>query len=334
MRSAYKVGLWFLGAGVLVLLIVAIDMFHEYGGGGKVKLLANVTVDGKIKPGEYTNHFFNKKTGYSLYWRIKGGNIYFGLHSPKKGWVAVGLGGKKAMQDADIYMGYVKNGKTYFKEEWGNTPYSHVPLSSLGEKSVVEKYAGSITPSGVDIEFVRPLKVNEKHVKSIVNKKMRVIFAFSSAKDFTTYHGANSRGITEINFFAKPVVKKSNGLKMWVEDVKSYQIAGIVWGVLFIMVAFIAFVSGWIEKDVSSPIHVRKEVVGTGPFVSILLLIGFDIFLIIAFIVELFIKTTPSTRGFTASLIFFIVAVVIALYRHYYIDEEVVVHDLDDELPW
>ena len=334
MRSAFKIGLWFLAAGILVLLAVAIDMFHEYGSRGKVKLLPKVIVDGKIKPGEYTNHFFDKKTKYSLYWRIQDGKIYFGMHSPKKGWVAVGLGGKNAMKDADIYMGYVKNGKTYFKEEWGNTPYSHIPLSSLGEKSVVEKYAGSITTSGVDIEFVRPLKVNEKHIKSIVNKKMRVIFAFSHAKDFTTYHGANSRGITEINFFAKPIVKKSNGLKMWVKDVKSYQIAGIAWGVLFIMVAFIAFVSGWIEKDSHSPIHVKKEIVGTGPFVSILSLLFIDIILMIAFVVELFIKTTPSTRGFTASLIFFIMAVVIALYRYYYIDEEVVVHDLDDELPW
>ena len=334
MRSAFKIGLWFLAAGLLVLLVVAVDMFHEYGGGGEVKLLPTVTVDGKIKPGEYTNHFFDKKTKYNLYWRIEGDKIYFGMHSPKKGWVAVGLGAKKAMQDADIYIAYVKNGKAHLSEEWGNTPFSHIPIKNTGEKSVVEKYAGSIASNGVSIEFVRPLKVNGKHAKSITNKKMNVIFAYSTAKDFTTYHGAGSRGSTKINFFAKPVQKKSSGLKMWVEDVKSYQIAGIVWGVLFLMVAFIAFVSGWIERDVSVPIHIKKDVVGTGPFVSILLLILLDFTLIVAFVVELFIKTTPSTRGFTASLIFFILAIVVALYRRYYIDERVVVHDLDDELPW
>jgi len=334
MRSAFKIGFWFLAAGFVVLIAVAIDMFHENASKGEVKLLPHVTVDGKIKPGEYTNHFYDKKTKYSLYWRIQNGKIYLGMHSPKKGWVAVGLGAKKAMQDADIYMGYVKNGKTYFSEEWGNTPYSHIPLSSMGEKSVVQKYAGSITAKGVDVEFVRPLKVNEKHVKSILNKNMKVIFAYSNAADFTTYHGPGSRGITTINFFSKPVSKKTPGLHMWVEDVKSYQIAGIVWGVLFLMVAFISFVSGWVEKDPHSPIHISKEIVGTGPFVSILSLLFLDIVLIIAFIVELFIKTTPSTRGFTAALIFFILAIVIVLYRRYYIDEEVVIHDLDDELPW
>ena len=334
MRSAFKIGFWFLAAGILVLFLVAVDMFHENASKGEIKLLSHVTVDGKINPGEYTNHFYDKKTKYSLYWRIQNGKIYFGMHSPKKGWVAVGLGAKKAMQDADIYIAYVKNGKAYLSEEWGNTPYSHIPLSSMGEKSVVQKYAGSVTAKGVDIEFVRPLKVNEKHVKSILNKNMKVIFAYSNAADFTTYHGPGSRGMTTINFFSKPVSKKISGLHMWVEDVKSYQIAGIVWGVLFLMVAFISFVSGWIEKDLHSPIHISKEAVGTGPFVSILLLLLIDFALIIAFVVELFIKTTPSTRGFTASLIFFIIAIVIALYRHYYIDEEVVVHDLDDELPW
>ncbi len=334
MRSSFKIGLWFLAAGLLVLIVVTIDMFNEYGSKGEVKLLPNVTVDGKVKPGEYTNHFFDKKTKFSLYWRIIGGKVYFGMHSPKKGWVAIGLGAKRAMQDADIYIAYVKNGKAYLSEEWGNTPYSHIPLSSMGEKSVVEKYAGSVTAKGVDIEFVRPLKVNEKHVKSILNKNMKVIFAYSNSADFTTYHGPGSRGTMTINFFSKPVSKKAPGLHMWVEDVKSYQIAGIVWGVLFLMVALISFVSGWIEKDPHSPIYISKEAVGTGPFVSIMLLLFIDFALIIAFIVELFIKTTPSTRGFTASLIFFIIAIVIALYRHYYIDEEVVIHDLDDELPW
>ncbi len=335
MRAAFKVGLWFLGAGLVVLFIVALDMFHEYGGGGEVKALSGVTIDGKIVPGEYTSKYVDKKNGYRLYWRIKGSKIYFGLHSPKQGWVAVGLGAKKAMQDADIYIAYVKNGKTYISEEWGNTPFSHIPLKSMGIKPCIEKVAGTMSSKGTDIEFVRPLKVNEKHVKSILNKQMTVIYAYSpSAKDFTTYHGPGSRGTTKINFFAKPVSKKAAGLKMWVEDVKSYQIAGIVWGVLFLMVAFVAFVSGWIEKDVTSPIHVRKDIVGTGPFISILLLLLFDFALIIAFIVELFIKTTPSTRGFTGFLMFFTFTIVIALYRHYYIDEEVVEHEIEDELPW
>ncbi len=333
-KKINKVGWWFLGVGAVILFIVALNMFHEYGSSGKVKLLSKATVDGKLNPGEYTNSFTDKKNGYKLYWRISGKNIYFGMHSPKKGWVAVGLGAKKAMQDADIYIAYVKDGKAHIREEWGNTPYSHIPIKNMGEKNDVEKYAGKINSNGIDIEFERPLKVLQKHTKSIEKRDMNVIFAFSTAADFTTYHGAGSRGSTKINFFAVSKAKKSGGLKMWVEDVKSYQIAAITWGVLFLMAAFIAFVSVWIEKDSDSPIHVRKEIVGIGPFISILTLGILDIILIIAFIVELFSKTTPSVRGLTASLVFLLIAVMIALYRHYYIDEEVMVHEMDDELPW
>jgi len=332
-NSKNRVGWWFLWVGLAIILLVAADMVAE-NLKPSVKLLSKVTVDGNIQPGEYTHHFFDKKSKYNLYWRIIGNKIYFGMHSPKKGWVAVGLGAKKAMQGADIYIAYVKGGKTYLSEEYGNTPFSHVPLKSLGAKPVVEKYAGKVCSKGTFIEFERPLKVNSKYAKSIQKKKMTVIFAFANAADFTTYHGAGERGTTHINFFATQKAKKTSGLKMWVEDVKSYQIAFLIWGVLFLMVAFIAFVTGWIEGDVSKPVHIRKDNVEAKPFFILVVLGVVDIVLIFGFVVSLFSNTTPSTRGFLAALVFAVLAAMVALYRHYFIDEEVVMHDMDDQLPW
>ncbi len=332
-NSKNRVGWWFLVVGILILIGVAVDMFAE-NAKTHVKLLSSVTVDGNVQPGEYTHHFFDKKSKYSLYWRIMGKNIYFAMHSPKKGWVAVGLGAKKAMQDADIYIAYVKNGKTYISEEYGNTPFSHVPIKNMGGKPVIEKYAGKLCDKGVYIEFERPLKANSKFVKNIENKPMSIIFAYSTAADFTTYHGAGSRGATKINFFATSAGKKSSGPGMWVEDVKSYQIAFIIWGVLFIMASFIAFVTKAIEGDVSKPFYEKKKNVGAGPFTAIVILSLFDIFLIVVFIIELFSKTTPTLRGLIMALIFFVLAIITALYRHYYIDENVTMHEMDDELPW
>ncbi len=328
-----KVAWWFLFAGLVIIIGTTIDMVGE-NFKPAAKLLSTVTIDGNIQPGEYTHHFYDKKTKFSLYWRIINSKLYIAMHSPKKGWVAVGLGAKKAMQDADIYIAYVKNGKTYLSEEFGNTPFSHVSIESLGGKSVVEKYAGKACSKGTFIEFERPLKVNLKYAKSIEKKPMTVIFAYSTAADFTTYHGAGSRGTTKINFFATATKKESSGLKMWVEDVKSYQIAFLIWGVLFLMVAFIAFITGWIEGDMDRPVHIKKGTVGNGPFMTLVILGLIDIALVVGFVVALFSKTTPSTRGFLAALVFFVLAIMVALYRRYFIDEEVVMHEMDDQLPW
>ena len=332
-KPGRKVAWWFLFVGIFIITLVAVDMVAE-NAKPQVKLLSAVKIDGNVQPGEYTNHFLDKKSGYSLYWRIKGKNIYFAMHSPKKGWVAVGLGAKKAMLNADIYIAYVKNSKTYISEEFGNTPFSHVSIKNMGGKPIIEKYAGKITPKGIYIEFERPLKASSKFSKSIENKPMNVIYAYSTAADFTTYHGAGSRGQTKINFMASSKEKKSKGLGMWVDDVKSYQIALIIWGVLFLMASFIAFVTTFIEGDTTQPVYEKKDDVGNGPFIAIVFLGLFDIFLVVAFIVELFSKTTPTVRGLIMSLAFFVLAVITALYRRYYIDENVTMHEMDDELPW
>jgi hypothetical protein len=331
--SKFKVAWWFLIVGILIIAGVGIDMFAE-NAKPSTKILSSVKVDGNVMPGEYTHHFFDKKSKYDLYWRVIGKDIYFAMHSPKKGWVAVGLGAKKAMQDADIYIAYVKGGKAYLSEEYGNTPFSHVPIKNVGGKPVVKKYAGKVCSKGIFIEFERPLKVNSKFAKSIEKKNMNVIFAYSTAADFTTYHGAGSRGTTKINFLATSTGKKSSGPGMWVEDVKSYQIAFLIWGVLFLMASFIAFVTTAIEGDTSKPIYEKKNKVGSGPFMVIGFLGLFDIFLVVLFIIELFSKTTPTARGLTMSLAFFVLAVITALYRHYFIDENVTMHEMDDELPW
>ncbi len=332
-KGKFKIAWWFLVIGALILIGVGIDIFAE-NTKPTIKTLSFVTVNGNIQPGEYTHHFFDRKTKYSLYWRIIGKNIYFAMHSPKKGWVAVGLGAKKAMKDADIYIAYVKNGKTYLSEEYGNTPFSHVSIKNMGGKPIVEKYAGKINSKGIFVEFKRPLKVNSKFAKTINDKVMNVIFAYSTAADFTTYHGAGSRGTTKINFLASTTNKKSSGPKMWVEDISSYQIAFLIWGILFIMASFIAFVTTAIEGDTSKPVYEKKDSVGSGPFIVIGFLGLFDIFLVVLFIIELFSKTTPTARGLTMSLAFFVLAIITALYRHYYIDENVTMHEMDDELPW
>ena len=314
MRSSYKIGLWLLFAGILILSITAVSILQEPKSTGSS---STITIDGRVKPGEYNNRYFDKRTGYKLYWRIVGNDIYFDMHSPEKGWVAVGLGATMAMQDADIYMGYVKNGKTYFSEKWGDSPYSHVPFKNLGRKSIVEKFAGSVTKDGEDIEFVRPLHARGRYVKSIMDKPMNVIFAFSGVKDFTTSHEPSSCGSVRINFFTKPKLQATSGfLHMWVKSLKTYQIAGIAWGTLFIIASIIFIINGWfigrwIEED--HTLSMPRERIGLLPFIVVLSLSLLDLALIVVFTAELFMNVTPSARGFTVSMVFLIFAVIVIL---------------------
>ena len=323
-----RVAFWFGLIGTVILLITGWDMIKE-NSPKTVSILSSVKIDGNIQPGEYTHHFIDKKNKYELYWRVIGKDIYFGLHSPKKGWVAVGLGGKKAMLGADIYIAYVKNGKTYIREDMGNSPFSHMPVTG---ENTIEAYAGKVCSKGTFVEFKRKLSGMGKTV-TITNKPMRVIYAYANTADFNSYHGPGSRGITQINFLAKAKEKKS-GIGMLVEDVKSYQIAGIIWGVLFLFVSFIAIVTSFLEGRVESPVFISKEPVGLGPFAVLSGLAIFDILLVVLFVILLFVKTTPTLRGLIAASVFLILSIIVALYKYFYIDEEVVVHELDDELPW
>ena len=132
------------------------------------------TLNGVIATGEYAHSFHDKATGMDLSWSIVGKKIYFGLHSPGKGWLALGLAPEgPAMKGAEIMMGFVKKGQAYMQDEFGNTPYTHEPVTKAGETADLIKFAGSEDAQGTTLEFARPLNPGGRSEERRVGKECR-----------------------------------------------------------------------------------------------------------------------------------------------------------------
>jgi hypothetical protein len=160
------------------------------------------TIDGMIMKGEYAHTLHDETTGMDLSWSVVGDKIYFGLHSPGQGWLALGLAPDgPAMKGADIFIGYIKDGQAIMQDEFADTPYSHKPDTDAGGSSDIISFAGSQDESGTTLEFERLLVTGDAHDKPIVQGKMFVILAYSDKADFTSYHGKH-RNTVQVDFFA------------------------------------------------------------------------------------------------------------------------------------
>ncbi len=202
--TKFKVPGLFLVVGIVISVFASVNLYAHYVPKTEhAKLLSAVTINGTITPGEYTHHYYDKKINYNLYWRVIKDRIYFAIQSPDKGWVGLGLAPTgPVMKGADIYMGYVKNGETYINEEYAEIPYSHVPITQAGGKNSIISYKGKVSSSGTTIEFDRLIKSIGKHNVPIENKPITLMFAYSNAKNFTTYHGPNNTEV-KINLVGK-----------------------------------------------------------------------------------------------------------------------------------
>ncbi|HED03236.1 MAG TPA: hypothetical protein ENI60_00470 [Candidatus Fraserbacteria bacterium] len=159
------------------------------------------TLNGVIAAGEYAHSLHDKATGMDLSWSIVGKKIYFGLHSPGKGWLALGLAPEgPAMKGAEIMMGFVKKGQAYMQDEFGNTPYTHEPVTKAGETADLIKFAGAEDAQGTTLEFARLLNPGGKDQKSIVPGVMTIMLAYADKDDWTTYH--RQRSEVKLDLFA------------------------------------------------------------------------------------------------------------------------------------
>ncbi len=322
MTNNLKTSTIFFTIGIVVLIFVTYEILHN-----NIQPHVNMNILGT----QYTNHFFDKKTKINVFWKIDNNKIHFALESPGQGWVGIGFNPKgPVMNGADIFMGFVKNGKTYINEEYANTPYSHEPIVQAGGKDCILSYKGESTHNGTILTFVRNLKSCGLHDKTISNKDMTVMLAYSNGKDFTKYHGPNHNEV-HINFFNNITKHKSY---MITSHLTSYQIGLIAWALLFTIVGIVGFASYFIEKNTHQPTLVKKSNVGVFPFVSIMILSIAEIVNSIYLIIELYSNAVNSIIGLTAGLDFIVMALIVLFYRIFYINDEVITQDINDEIPW
>jgi hypothetical protein len=94
-------------------------------------------------------------------WSIEGENIAIKLSAPTKGWVGIGFHPIEQMKDANIIIGFVKDGKVEIEDDFGNQPTIHTADVRRGGKNDVTVIGGSETGNTTTLEFSIPLRSDD-----------------------------------------------------------------------------------------------------------------------------------------------------------------------------
>jgi len=133
--------------------------------------------------------------GFTFQWNIDGKNLNVILSYQTTGWVAVGFDPSRMMKDANIIIGYVKDGTAVVSDQYGSTATSHRPDTSAGGSDNVSNVSGSESGGVTELRFTIPLDSGESTDRAIVpGQSYRVIFAHgpNGADDERTYHAGRT----------------------------------------------------------------------------------------------------------------------------------------------
>jgi hypothetical protein len=134
--------------------------------------------------------------GVSFELAFIGEEVEITLKAKTTGWIAFGLDPTRRMNGADFVLGYVKDGKAFAEDHFGNGDFSHRPDVSLGGTNDVISAKGS-EDSGVTTLTVRlPLTSKDEKDKKFTPGKHKLLLSYALKDDLSAKHA--SRGSVEI----------------------------------------------------------------------------------------------------------------------------------------
>lgn len=117
-------------------------------------------------------------------WTADGDKLAVKVAAPTESWVGIGFNPTEEMKDANIIIGYVKDGEVKIVDEYGDRETSHSSDTKLGGSDDVTIVGGSEEGGVTTIEFVIPLNSGDKSDNVIdVNSDTKVILAYGSGRD-------------------------------------------------------------------------------------------------------------------------------------------------------
>jgi hypothetical protein len=137
-----------------------------------------------------------EKNGISVSVLIKGDTAEITVSAEVRGWVAVGFNPTNKMKDADILIGYVKNGVAYARDDFGTGTGSHAEDEKIGGKNSIISFSGTESGGRTTMTFVVPRDSGDHKDSKLLPGKHVVILAASNSDSFTGFH--SKVGKTEI----------------------------------------------------------------------------------------------------------------------------------------
>ncbi len=119
---------------------------------------------------------------------IVGPNAEITVSAPYSGWVAVGFDPSRKMADANLLIGYVKDGVAYGRDDFGASQVSHKADKDLGGVDNLISVSGSETDGVTTITFVIPVNSGDSKDVALTKGRHQVILAASRSDNFTGMH--------------------------------------------------------------------------------------------------------------------------------------------------
>ncbi|GAB1482340.1 hypothetical protein MASR2M78_11550 [Treponema sp.] len=119
---------------------------------------------------------------------IKGETAEITLSAPYKGWVAVGFDPSSRMKDANVIIGYVKDGKAFARDDFGTSQISHNDDEKLGGRSNLLSYSGTEVDGLTTMNFTIPLDSGDSKDVVLSKGSHTIILGASNSDSFTGFH--------------------------------------------------------------------------------------------------------------------------------------------------
>lgn len=142
-------------------------------------LAAAVMAFGSISP-LYSQQGTVENQGITLTWEIEEDYLLVTVKAPTEGWVAVGFKPERAMQGANIIIGYVeRDGTVVVEDHYGTRPVAHQPDVSIGGTRDVERIEGSETGGYTELSFAVPMQPDDDYDATLTpGETLTVILAY------------------------------------------------------------------------------------------------------------------------------------------------------------
>jgi len=150
--------------------------------------------DGVIADNEYSKvQIFGELEVYS---RIDGDMVRLALKAKTNGYVAIGFDPSERMKDADIILGFVKDGQAVLNDMYSTgVTGPHPPDDQQGGQNNVTVFGGSKKDGVTVIEFERKLVTGDSKDKVIKIGENKVIWAVGDAETAAAKHIKRGSGV-------------------------------------------------------------------------------------------------------------------------------------------
>ena len=150
--------------------------------------------EGVIADNEYSKvQIFGELEVFS---RIDGDMVRFALKAKTNGYVAIGFDPSERMKDADIILGFVKDGQAVLNDMYSTgVTGPHPPDDQQGGQNNVTVFGGSKKDGVTVIEFERKLVTGDSKDKVIKIGENKVIWAVGDAEAAAAKHIKRGSGV-------------------------------------------------------------------------------------------------------------------------------------------